>query len=154
MRARDRDARQYEGARCAAERNMAGIGDRLDPAPVDLEDAIAGAGRIHGEKAARMLLRFAELPDGTLIWTQTGDDEFRLGRLHGSWRYVSSGCFEASGIHHLRPADWMPGALTVEQTPPGVTDAFARGGRNLQRINDREAERASAELWESRMSRR
>src|SRR5690349_2604130 len=113
MRARDRDAGQFEGARCAVENSMAGIGDRLDPAPVELDDAIAGAIRLHGEKAGRMLLRFAELPDGSLIWTQTGDDEFRLGRLSGPWRYESAGCFETSGIHHMRPADWMPGALTV-----------------------------------------
>jgi hypothetical protein len=131
MQARDRDAGQFEGARCGVSLGLVGIGDALDPPPETLDEAIAAAGATHGDKAGRMLLRFAELPDGTFVWTQTGDDEFRLGRISGPWRYEDSQCIHVVSIHHVRPADWLPDSFSVSETPLGVIDTFARGGRNL-----------------------
>jgi hypothetical protein len=37
-----------------------------------------------------MLRRFAELPDGTLVWTTASDGSYRLGRITGPWRYDNS----------------------------------------------------------------
>jgi len=147
MRARDRDAPPFQGARCGVSTGLVGIGDALDPAPGSLDEALIAAGTAHGDKAGRMLLRFAELPEGVFVWTQTGDDEFRLGRIAGPWRYERSGCVRTAGIHHVRPAIWVPGTISAADTPPAVLETFARGGRNLQRINDPEVEPATAALW-------
>lgn len=147
MRARDRDAPPFQGARCGVSTGLVGIGDALDPPPGNLDEAIVAAGTAHGDKAGRMLVRFAELAEGVFVWTRTGEDEFRLGRIAGPWRYERSGCVRIAGIHHVRPAIWLPDPLPVAATPAAVVETFARGGRNLQRINDPEVEPDTESLW-------
>jgi hypothetical protein len=147
MRPRDVDA---HGADLGVERGLVGIGDVLDAVPRSLEEAVAGAARAHGEKAGRMLRRFAELPDGVLLWTRDSGGGYWLGRLEGPWRYDDSPAARATGIHHVRPARWLAEPFGELDVPAAVAATFARGGRNLQRINDAAAERRSAELWAMR----
>ncbi|MGK2932233.1 MAG: GAF domain-containing protein [Solirubrobacterales bacterium] len=135
MRARDRDESQFAGARFGVGRGLVGIGDHLPEPPANLDDAVAAAGIEHGEKAGRMLSRFADLPKGTFVWTQTGDREFRLGRIIGDWAYDDSASAREVGIHHVRPTDWLDEKFDLARTPLAVIDTFARGGRNFQRIN-------------------
>jgi hypothetical protein len=52
------------------------------------------------------------------------------------------------GITHVRPARWLAHAFTEDEVPVAVARTFARGGRNLQRTHDDEAERVSTGLWE------
>jgi hypothetical protein len=56
------------------------------------------------------------------------------------------------GIHHVRPARWLARAFEVDEVPPAVAATFARGGRNLQRTRDGDAERRTAALWEAESS--
>jgi predicted Mrr-cat superfamily restriction endonuclease len=148
MRARDRDASHGAGAEAGLEGGFVGIGDALPTPPETLRDAIDGAARTHGNKAARMLARFAELPDGTFVWTRDSSDLYHLGRLAGPWRYEDPDhTNNAPGICHVRPADWLPRAFTEDDVPAAVAETFARGGRNLQRIDDADAERRTAALW-------
>ena len=149
MRARDRDLPQFEGARFGVGHGLVGIGDALTEVPPTLTDAVAAAGTTHGEKAGRMLARFAELPDGVFVWTQTGDRTFRLGRVSGPWRYEESAAAREAGIHHVRPAEWLGAEIPLERTPLAVIDTFARGGLNFQRINDTGAESETAKLFDS-----
>lgn len=128
MRARDRDV---PGADFGVGRGVVGI----------------GPGR--GEKAERMLRRFVDLPDGVFVWTRVGDGAYRLGRIAGPWRHDDSAAAREVGIHDVRPADWLDRAFAEDEVPSGVAATFARGGRNLQRIHDEDAERRTAELWES-----
>jgi hypothetical protein len=148
MRARDRDLSPFEGARCGVEEGTVGIGDALERAPRDLDEAVIAAGSTHGDKARRMLLRFAELPEGVFVWTRTGEDEYRLGRITGPWRYETSESARRTGIHHVRPAEWLPDSRPAAATPAGVVFTYGRGGRNFQRINDEEAQAATARIWE------
>jgi hypothetical protein len=130
MRARDRDdVPPFAGARHGVERGLVGIG------------------RVEGEKGTRMLHRFAELPDGTFVWTRTGEDAYRLGRIAGPLREDGSAAAHAVGIHHVRAATWLERTFAGDEVPPAVAATFARGGRNLQRTHDDEAERRTAELW-------
>jgi hypothetical protein len=129
MRARDRDAPRFAGAEHGVESGLVGIGDA------------------HGEKADRMLRRFAELPDGTLVWSRTGEARYALGCIDGPWRYDDSRAARAVGIRHVRPARWLPRAFGPDEVPVAVAETFARGGRNLQRIHSDLAERQSAALW-------
>lgn len=130
MRARDRDdVPPFAGARHGLERGLVGIG------------------RVEGDKGMRMLRRFAELPDGTFVWTRTGDDAYRLGRIEGPLREDHSAPARAVGIHHVRPSAWLDRTFDADEVPPAVAATFARGGRNLQRTHDDGAERRTAELW-------
>ena len=147
MRARDRDLAAGAGAARGVQRGLVGIGDALATVPQDLDDAITMAAAEHGEKAGRMLQRFAGLPIDTLVWTRGPDGAFHLGRISGSWRYDEESGAQEVGIHHVRPTRWLAQSFGAGSVPPAVAATFARGGRNLQRINDVPAEQQSAELW-------
>lgn len=147
MRPRDRELPPGAGAEHGLAHGLVGIGDALAAAPRSLDDAVAAAAAEHGEKAGRMVRRFAEASDGAFVWTRVGDGSYRLGRLAGPWRYDDSATARAAGIHHVRPADWLDRPFGEHEVPPAVAATFARGGRNFQRIRDAGTERATAALW-------
>jgi hypothetical protein len=131
MRARDRDLPMGAGARFGVKRGVVGIGD------------------VPGDKGARMLHRFVDLPEGTFVWTRTAPEVYRLGRVAGRWRRDDSPAAREVGIRNVRAATWLPREFTDEEVPAAVAATFARGGRNLQRIHDDDAERRTAELWDT-----
>jgi hypothetical protein len=147
MRARDRDCPAGAGARHGLEHGLVGTGDRLSSVPPSLEAAITAAIAAHGEKAGRMLRHFADLPDGTLVWTRVADGEYVLGRIAGPWFYDDSAAAREVGIHHVRRARWLEHPFGEDEVPVAVAETFARGGRNLQRVRSEHAERATAKLW-------
>lgn len=124
-----------------------GTGDALDPTPGTLDEAVRAATAAYGEKAGRMLARFAELPEGTFVWTRLADDTYRLGRITGPWRYDDSGAARAVGIHHVRDAEWLDRPFGDDAVPSAVATTFARGGRNVQRIHGDGVETTTAALW-------
>src|SRR3954453_10411851 len=147
MRARDRAAPEDAGAEHGVAHGLVGIGDALEAPPATIDRAVDAAAEKHGHKAARMLRRFADLPDGSLVWTRTAD-RYHLGRIAGPWRYDDSPGARAAGIHHVRDADWLERPFGEDEVPVAVAATFARGGRNLQRVNDAAAERRTGELWD------
>ena len=152
MRARDRDLPDGAGAAFGVAHGLVGTGDALDVVPSSIDEAVAAATDRHGEKAGRMLRRFAEVPEGAFAWTRTGADAgatFRLGRIAGPWRYDDSAAAREVGIHHVRPAQWLNHAFAEEDLPAGVAYTFGRGGRNFQRTHDEDAERETAALWDA-----
>jgi hypothetical protein len=132
MRARDMDVPPGAGAEYGLDQGLVGI----------------GPGR--GDKAARMLHRFATLPEGVFVWTRDRAGRFRLGRISGGLREDSSNAACSVGLTHVRPTAWIAHAFGEDEVPAAVARTFARGGRNLQRTHDEEAERLTAELWELR----
>ena len=148
MRARERDdVPPGAGAEHGLREGLVGTGDALGPAPRSVDDAVEAMARVHGDKAARMLRRFADLPAGTFVWTRDTDGLFHLGRVAGAWRYDDSGEAHEVGIHHVRACSWLERPFGEPEVPPAVAHTFARGGRNLQRIRDAAAERGTEELW-------
>ncbi|OJU94961.1 MAG: hypothetical protein BGO23_07275 [Solirubrobacterales bacterium 67-14] len=147
MRARSRDEDRFIGARLAVRDGCVGIGEPLSRSPDSLAEALSKTTDEHGERSARLLRRFAQLPDEVLVWTQTGTEEFRLGMIDGPWRYDDSSRAVKTGIHHIRPARWLGGSFDLKRTPRRVVYAFNRGGRNLQRINDSAAAAETERLW-------
>lgn len=129
MRARDHGAPPGAGARFGLEHGVVGIGPGT------------------GEKAARMLRRFAELPGGTFVWTRTEDGLYHLGRIAGPCRRDNSAAARAVGIRHVRRTTWLERPFSDDEVPADVAATFARGGRNLQRTHSAHAERRTAELW-------
>jgi predicted Mrr-cat superfamily restriction endonuclease len=152
MRARDRDLPTGAGAAFGVAHGLVGTGDALDVVPTTFDEAVAAATDRHGEKAGRMLRRFAEVPEGAFVWTSTadGDAPYRLGRIDGPWRYDDSPAASAVGIHHVRPATWLPDGFAEDELPGAVAHTFGRGGRNFQRTLDADAERETQALWDAR----
>lgn len=148
MRARDRDAPEGAGAAFGVAHDLVGTGDELDVVPATIDEAVAAAGDRHGAKAARMLRAFADLADGTFVWTREERDVYRLGRIVGPWHYEDSPAARRVGIHHVRPTRWLPVRFDHERTPAAVLHTFGRGGRNLQRTHDEDAEIATRALWD------
>jgi hypothetical protein len=124
MRARDLDLPPGAGADVGLAHDLVGIGDVAD----------------------RAVARFAELPDGTFVWTRSSDGRFHLGRIAGSRADGAQGAL-AVGLRHVRPATWLDRPLREDDVPSAVAATFARGGRNLQRTHDDDAERLTAQLW-------
>lgn len=147
MRPRDRDIPVGAGAEHGIAHGLVGTGDALDGAPGTLADAVLAVTRAHGERAGRRLSRFAALPDGAFVWTRDRDGRYRVGRIAGPWRYDDSAAARAVGIHHVRPVTWHEHPFDEDEVPQAVAATFARGGRNLQRTHDADAERRTAELW-------
>jgi hypothetical protein len=147
MRARDRDVAAGLGAVHGLEQRLVGIGDVLAEPPATLDEAVCAAAQEHGAKAGRMVRRFAELPEGTFVWTRAPEGIYHLGRIAGPWRYDDSEGAAAVGIHHVRPALWLDRPVGPDDVPAAVAATFARGGRNLQRIHSAPAEARTAELW-------
>jgi hypothetical protein len=126
MRARDRDdVAPGAGAEFGLRRGVVGIGD--------------------GDGAR--VRRLADLPDDAFVWTRDTAGRYWLGRVAGAYRYDHSAAARAVGIVHTRPARWLASAVGDDDVPAAVAATFARGGRNLQRTHDAEAERATAALW-------
>jgi hypothetical protein len=147
MRSRIRETPAGAGAEFGIAHGVVGIGERVAGRPPSVAEAILAVTQAHGEKAARMLARFAGLPDGTFVWTQERDGAYRLGRIDGAWRYDNSSAAHEVGIHHVRPTVWSPQRFGDGDVPPAVARTFARGGRNLQRTHDHEAERQTIAAW-------
>ena len=150
MRARTVDVPAGYGAAHGITHGIVGTGDALPSGPSSLDEAVAAAAAAHGEKAGRMLARFARLPAGTFVWTRLADHTYRLGRITGPWRYDDSGDARAVGIHHVRDAEWRERPFADDTVPPAVAATFARGGRNLQQIHGDGVEDATAALWDDR----
>jgi hypothetical protein len=147
MMSRLHAAARGAGADFGLAHRVVGIGERVDPVPRTLAEAVYALSARYGEKTGRMLARFAGVPEGAFVWTQASDGLYRLGRIAGPWRYDDSPAARAVGIHHVRPALWAAPALTAADVPAAVRETFARGGRNFQRTHDRAAEVQTAQLW-------
>lgn len=119
----------------------AGVG-----AEYGLQQGVVGIGPGAGPKAERMLRAFAELPDGTFVWTRDTAGLFHLGRIAGPLREDAVAASQV-GLPYVRPADWLGRPFGPDEAPADVVATFARGGRNLQRTHSASAERRTAELW-------
>ncbi len=148
MHARNRDdVPEGAGAEHGLRHGLVGIGERLAAVPDSVSEAVTAATDQDGDKAGRMVRKLADLPPDTLVWTRDGEGGFHLGRIAGPWRYDVSEHAVAVGIHHVRDVRWLPRTFTAEEVPAAVAETFRRGGRNLQRTHDEDAEQRTAELW-------
>ncbi|MGC4936431.1 GAF domain-containing protein [Kribbella sp. DT2] len=146
MRSRRDDVPDGLAVDRALDLGLCGIGGTLHPPPSTLDDAIERLSTSYDERAARRLHRFAEVPDGSFVWTREIDGLYRLGCLAGPWRYDASPAAVEADLVHVRPCVWAP--RPYAEVPAEVASTFSRGGRNFQRIRDAGA--ATAELWTQR----
>lgn len=112
-----------------------------------LRTGVVGIGLGRGEKAARLLHRFATAPSGVFVWTRDSAGNYHLGRIDGPVREDRSPAAREVGIIHVRDTTWLPRAFVEDEVPAAVAQTFGRGGRNFQCTHDDEAERMTAEIW-------
>lgn len=135
------------GVERALAASVCGMGGRLASPPADLAEALVAVDATYAARDARRLERFVAVPDGAFVWTQDDDGAFYLGRLAGPWRYDGTPAAHEVGLVHVRACHWLTDPIDPEQVPPAVTETFARGGRNFQRINRPGASEATEALW-------
>ncbi|MCV7154321.1 GAF domain-containing protein [Mycolicibacterium pyrenivorans] len=103
-------------------------------------------------RLARRIERFAEVADGSFVWTRDVDGLYWLGRLDGAYFYDADG--ESVDLVHVRPCEWRTAPMAESAAPTAVVATFGRGGRNFQRIHDAAVGDESARLWVSSVSGR
>ncbi|ADT97507.1 MULTISPECIES: hypothetical protein [Mycolicibacterium] len=107
---------------------------------------LCGFGRFGDpERLARRVERFAEVPDGSFVWTRDPDGRYRLGRIEGPYFYDSDG--KDVDLVHVRPCQWLDAPLTESRCPTAVVATFGRGGRNFQQIHDDRVGEESTRIW-------
>ncbi|BBX66696.1 hypothetical protein MPSYJ_01570 [Mycolicibacterium psychrotolerans] len=109
-----------------------------------LRAGVCGFGRVGVPE--RRVERFAEVADGSFVWTRDSDGLFWLGRLTGPYFYDAAG--EGVDLVHVRPCRWRDEPLVEKRCPAAVLATFARGGRNFQQIHDAGVGSESARVWE------
>ncbi|NMH95327.1 GAF domain-containing protein [Pseudonocardia bannensis] len=129
---------------------LCGIGGIVEPAPDDLDDAVARLAALYGDRLAARLRRFAGVPDGAFVWTRDDEGRFRLGRLTGAWRYDDSAAARAVDLVHVRDCTWLAGPVSDTEVPAGTLRTFGRGGRNFQRTHDAGVSEQTRAVWEAR----
>lgn len=153
MRSRDDDVSDGPAVERALKLGVCGMGGRLDEAPHSIAHALAAVDAVHGERMARRLERFASVAEGVFVWTRDADGLLWLGRITGPWRYDASADARDVDLVHVRACDWLDRPVEAAAVPPGVHEAFSRGGRNWQSITRADAARLTAAVWKSRRSR-
>jgi hypothetical protein len=129
---------------------VVGVGGRLDSAPADLAEALEQVADRHGPRTADRLRRFAAETEGTLAWTRSADGRLWLGRVEGPWHFDASPEAADLDLQHVRSCRWLDDPVPPVDVPDAVLAAFARGGRNLQRIRQQGVGRRSLALHEAR----
>ncbi|WNG90199.1 GAF domain-containing protein [Mycobacterium sp. ITM-2016-00317] len=123
--------------------------DDIDPA-LTFERALSlglcGFGRFGDpERLARRVGRFADVADGSFVWTRDGDGWYWLGRIDGPYFYDPDG--EDVDLVHVRPCTWLDTPFAESRCPAAVVATFGRGGRNFQEIHDDRVGDESSQLW-------
>ena len=87
-----------------------------------------------GERRARRIARFADVDDGSFVWTRDADGLYWLGRIDGPLFFDDDGV--AVDLVHVRPCRWIAQPILEQDVPAAVLNTFARGGRNFQQTHD------------------
>ncbi len=102
----------------------------------------------HGDQLPRRVARFAEVPEGSFVWTRDVDGLYWLGRISGPYFYDAGGV--SVDLVHVRGCQWRDTPVVESDCPAAVVATFGRGGRNFQQIHDAQVADQSLRLWEHR----
>lgn len=105
---------------------------------------------VDGGRLADRVARFADVPDGALVWTRDPDGLYWLGRIDGPYRRDNTSAARTVDLIHVRPCTWSADPFLEPEVPPAVVATYRRGGRNFQQTHDSAVGSESSRLWESR----
>lgn len=101
------------------------------------------------ERLARRVVRFAELDDGSFVWTRDPHGWFWLGRIRGPYRYDAATTAAAVDLVHIRPCEWVSMPILEQDAPAAVVATFRRGGRNFQEIHRLAIGAETQRIWDT-----
>lgn len=78
------------------------------------------------ERLVRRVGRFAELDDGSFVWTRDTDGWFWLGRISGPYSYDGDETAAAVDLVHVRPCEWLSSPMPEQDVPSAVIATFGR----------------------------
>lgn len=99
------------------------------------------------ERLARRVARFADLDEGSFVWTRDTDGWFWLGRISGPYGYDADEAAAAVDLVHIRPCEWLATPILEQDVPAAVVATFRRGGRNFQQIHHPSIDRETQRIW-------
>jgi hypothetical protein len=102
------------------------------------------------ERLDRRVARFAEVDDGSFVWTRDPDGWFWLGRISGPYSYDADESAAAVDLVHTRPCEWLSMAILEQDVPTAVVARFRRGGRNFQEIHHPSIGNETQRIWDAR----
>ncbi len=98
-------------------------------------------------RSARRVERFAEVDDGSFVWTRDTDGLYWLGRIVGPYFYDASDDAAAVDLVHVRECRWLATPLLEPAVPAAVVATSQRGGRNFQQTHDATIGAESLRIW-------
>ncbi|MGX9789613.1 GAF domain-containing protein [Mycobacterium sp. MMS18-G62] len=105
------------------------------------------------ERPARRVGRFADVDDGSFVWTRDADGLYWLGRVEGPYYYDDAAAASAVDLVHVRPCRWLPRPVLESEVPAAVIATFGRGGCNFQQIHGGAVGPQTARIWQARVNR-
>jgi hypothetical protein len=105
------------------------------------------------QRLARRVSRFAEIDDGSFVWTRDVEGFYWLGRIEGPYYYDDDPAAAAVDLVHVRACRWLPEPILESDAPAAVVATFGRGGRNFQQTHDAAVGPETARLWAERLDR-
>lgn len=102
------------------------------------------------ERLARRVARFADVADGSFVWTRDADGLYWLGRIDGPYFYDDDQAAAAVDLVHVRPCRWLPEPMLESDVPAAVIATFGRGGRNFQQTHDSTVGPDTERIWTER----
>lgn len=111
------------------------------------------SGPAEQQRLDRRVARFAELDDGSFVWTRDTDGWFWLGRISGPYFYDAGATAAAVDLVHVRPCEWLSMAMPEQDVPAAVVATFRRGGRNFQEIHFPAIGTETQRIWDARADR-
>lgn len=102
------------------------------------------------ERLARRIARFAEVGEGSFVWTRDADGLYWLGRIDGPYFYDDDAAALAVDLVHVRPCRWLLEPVLESDVPTAVVATFGRGGRNFQQTHGDAVNTQTARIWHQR----
>jgi hypothetical protein len=102
------------------------------------------------ERLSRRIARFADVDDGSFVWTRDADGLFWLGRIDGPLLYDDDGA--TVDLVHVRPCRWIAQPMLEQDVPAAVLNTFARGGRNFQQTHDVGVGPETQGVWDAKVA--
>jgi hypothetical protein len=106
------------------------------------------------ERLALRVARFAELDEGSFVWTRDTNGWFWLGRISGSYFYDADETAAAVDLVHTRACDWLSTPILEHDVPVAVIATYQRGGRNFQEIHHPSIGKETQTIWDARTNQR
>ena len=101
------------------------------------------------ERLVRRVARFADVDDGSFVWTRDADGLYWLGRIDGPLFYDDDGA--TVDLVHVRPCRWLSQPVLEPEVPAAVLATFARGGRNFQQTHDPSVGPQTQRVWDAKV---